>query len=148
MRIRHSFFNRALVTCFLIYAISPLSYVCPVSPAVASPGGTAKAEFKNFRIYFFEVILKGFFPSKDDETTPIDESVLVIKKLALARVSPENRQKPVKVASSVESPEAYLQSWFMEVACTDGCTYQSAEVPAYSGLSPPIPSVQRRLITI
>ena len=141
MRIRYDFFNNALLSCFLVYAISPLSFACSSFANVACPPGQEETGFKNFSIYYFEVVLKSFFPPGDDTTAPARDSILAIKKHAVVRLSSALRQKLVKHAAIVESVADISLSWSLESARADAGLYQSAEVPAYSGLSPPSPSM-------
>jgi len=138
MRIRYAFVNSTILFFFLVYAISPLSYACaPFAVTGSHAAGQEDAGFRNFSIYFFEAVLKGFFSPEDDGAAPSDESILVIKKHALVRLSPEIRQKLVKSAATVGSAAVVCQSWSREPALAATGVYQSAEIPAYSGLSPP-----------
>lgn len=148
MRIRHRLFNSSLLSCFLVYAISPLSYACVPSVSAAYPAGQEESGFKNFSIYFFEAVLNGFFPPEDDGAAPNCVAVLVIKKHAVVRLSPETGHKLFKCAATVVSAAEVCRAWSTERGYADACVYQSAGVPAYSGLSPPSPSVSCRSISI
>jgi len=147
MRIQHGFFNSALLSCFLVYAISPLSYTCAPSVSAASPAGQEDLGFRNFSIYYFEAVLKGFFPPENDGAAPSCESVLVIKKHALVRLSSERGQKLIKCTAIAVSAAEICRSWSAEPGYADAGVYQSAGVPVYSGLSPPSPSVACRSIS-
>ena len=142
MRIRYAFVNSTILCFFLVYAISPLSYACAPFALSAYPAGQEEARCKNFNIYFFEAVLKGFFSPEDEGTASPDESILVIKKHALVRLSSEMRQKIDKAAATVEFAAVVCQSWFREPALAAVGVYKSAEIPAYSGLSPPSRSLQ------
>ena len=148
MRIRHSICNSTLLSCFLMYAISPLSYACEPSTSAGFPAGQEASGFRNFSIYYFEAVLKGFFPNEDAGSAPSCDAVLVIKKHAVVRLSPETGHKLIKCAATVVFTAELCRAWSIEGGYADVGVYQSAGVPVYSGLSPPSPSVSYRSIFI
>jgi hypothetical protein len=141
MRIRYSLFNSTLISCFLVYAISPLSYACAPSASAGYPAGQEGSGFRNFSIFFFEAVLKGFFPPEAAGSAPSCDAVLVIKKHAVVRLSPKIGHKLIKCTATVVSAAELCRAWSTERGYADAGVYQSAGVPVYSGLSPPYPSV-------
>ncbi len=140
MRIRRVVLNSALLSSFLVYAISPLSYVCPSQPAPALATGQEPSAFGNFSIYLFEEFMKGFLQPQDEDALPPVGSILAIKKHAVVRLSSELRKKPVKSAALA----AYVIQFqcLQAEAVTSGSGLQPLppDSPVYSGLSPPAAS--------
>ncbi len=137
MRIKESYVYRLFLCCFLIYAISPLSYAFAPDASADRPAGQKEAAFRNFNIYFFEAFLKGLFLPEAEETIPSDLSILLAKKQTVIRQSSDIRQKFVKCIATAASFAEYREPSVEKPDDDVAAVYQSVEAQSYSGLSPP-----------